>query len=41
MTRLVTASIEVGRSYRRQKRQGQEKKDKDKTLLSNFGPQNG
>ena len=26
MTRLVTASNEVGRSYRRQKRQGQEKK---------------
>lgn len=43
MTRLVTASNEVGRSYRRQKRQGQEKKkkDKDKTLLSNFGPENG
>ena len=28
MTRLVTASNEVGRSYRRQKRQGQEKKKK-------------
>ena len=33
MTRLVTASNEVGRSYRRQKRQGQEKKKKTRTRL--------